>query len=120
MSGSIPLDPQHIWVGNDGGLYESFDGGETYHYFDNIPITQFYRVGTDESVPFYRIGGGTQDNGTVMGLSQTRDQGQIMNSHWGSIGGGDGFEVEFDRFDPTYVYSESQNGAVRWAQPPHG
>jgi photosystem II stability/assembly factor-like uncharacterized protein len=110
-----PLDPQHLWVGNDGGLYESFDGGETYRYFNNLPLTQFYRVGTDDMTPFYRIGGGTQDNGTIVGVAQTRDEGEILNQHWGSIGGGDGFEVEFDPFDPAYVYSESQNGAVRRA-----
>jgi photosystem II stability/assembly factor-like uncharacterized protein len=112
--GFDPLDPDHLWVGNDGGLYESFDLGETWRYHDNLPLMQFYRVGTDDLEPFYRIGGGTQDNGTVLGTGQTRDQGQVMNHHWGSIGGGDGFEVEFDPFDISHVYSESQNGAVRW------
>jgi photosystem II stability/assembly factor-like uncharacterized protein len=113
--GFDPIDPNHIWVGNDGGLYESFDWGETWRYHDNLPLMQFYRVGTDDLEPFYRIGGGTQDNGTVLGFGQTRDQGGVMNHHWGSIGGGDGFDVEFDPFDISYVYSESQNGAVRWA-----
>ncbi|MFW5947131.1 MAG: WD40/YVTN/BNR-like repeat-containing protein, partial [Gemmatimonadota bacterium] len=108
-----PDDPDHLWIGNDGGLYETFDYGETWHYFDNLPLMQFYRVGVDDTQPFYRIGGGTQDNGTVIGYQQTRNRAGVLNAHFGSVTGGDGFDVVFDPFDPDVVYTESQNGAVR-------
>src|SRR5439155_17385618 len=42
-----PTDPQHFLVGNDGGLYESYDGGQSWNHFVNLEVTQFYHVATD-------------------------------------------------------------------------
>ena len=47
-----PKDKTHIMVGDDGGAHpESWDEGRTWRrHFDNLPVTQFYRVAADERV----------------------------------------------------------------------
>ncbi|NNF29665.1 MAG: glycosyl hydrolase, partial [Gemmatimonadetes bacterium] len=107
-----PDDTDHLIIGSDGGLYESWDRGETYRWFENLPLAQFYRVEVDSVAPFYRIFGGTQDNSSVGGPSQTRTRRGGRNADWFLTQGGDGFYSRIDPENPNIVYAESQNGGL--------
>lgn len=107
-----PDDKNHLIEGNDGGLYETYDSGRTWRHFDNMPTIQYYRVGVDNSVPFYNVYGGAQDNGTSGAPSRTTISAGIRTADAVRIGGADGMQVRADPSDPTTVYTSSQGGSL--------
>ncbi len=105
-----PKATSNIRIGGDGGVYESYDGGNTWTFFGNLPVTQFYRVNVDNSWPFYRVYGGTQDNNTLGGPSQNLSVAGVSNDEWFYTLGGDGFWVAIDPENPDIVFCEYQYG----------
>lgn len=106
-----PNDNNHMIIGQDGGVGQTRDRGQTWEHLNGMAIGQFYAVAVDMRKPYY-VYGGLQDNGSWGGPTQTT-RGGVAFWDWFGVGGGDGFHVQVDPNDWTTVYSESQGGAVQ-------
>ena len=105
-----PTDPNYIMMGTDGGVYESFDLGETWRYMENLPVTQYYKLALDDAEPFYNIYGGTQDNNTQGGPSRTDNVHGIRTADWQVVLGGDGHQPATEPGNPDILYAQWQRG----------
>jgi photosystem II stability/assembly factor-like uncharacterized protein len=101
-----PNDSKHILLGNDGGLYQSYDEGAEWLHINNLPVGQFYSVNVDMETP-YNVYGGLQDNGVLRGSSKSVPN---QSKHWESIFGGDGMYVAPDPRNSKLVYTGFQFG----------
>jgi len=110
-----PADPDHLLLGNDGGLYVSRDRGASWLHVNTLPIGEFYAVSLDMADP-YRVFGGTQDDAAVYGTAAPFDQ--SVDGDWRHVyldrwAGGDSYFTLVDPIDPDLVYFEHQFGALR-------
>ena len=110
-----PKNPKHIALGNDGGLFVSYDKGESWMHYNNIPAGEFYDITISNEEP-YLIYGGTQDDATVYGPA--KEWNNKYSDKWKYLwidawDGGDGCVTEVDPIDPSIVYFSMQNGAIR-------
>ena len=103
-------DPDYIMVGTDAGIYESFDLAKNWHYFLNLPLTQFYKVAVNNAEPFYHIFGGTQDNGSAGGPSATDEGAGITNRDWYKTLFADGHQSATDPVYNNIIYATTQEG----------
>lgn len=106
-----PENSNHMILGNDGGLYITYDGGKSWDFYDNLPLAQCYAVGADMDDP-YNVYTGLQDNGSWKGPSNSIGS-QITLDDWESVGGGDGFYNQVDPGDSRWLYNESQFGNIQ-------
>lgn len=108
-----PMNPNHVVLGNDGGLYQSFDKCATWVHFNNLPTGEFYDVAVSQDSP-YRIYAGAQDNATVFG--QPLELGPEHIENWKYLwidpwNGGDGCVTQVDPHDSNTVYFSAQEGS---------
>jgi photosystem II stability/assembly factor-like uncharacterized protein len=109
-----PRNPRHLALGNDGGLYVSYDSGESWLHYNNLPAGEFYDISVDNQDP-YMVYGGTQDDSSVFGPS--REWKPIYPDGWNYVwvdawAGGDGCVTIADPVDANTVYTSSQNGGI--------
>ncbi|MDN5349627.1 MAG: hypothetical protein PWQ54_1023 [Bacteroidales bacterium] len=93
-----------LFVGNDGGVYWTEDGGLNWEEITNgLVISQAYKLGVSQTNPDYVING-YQDNGSSTFVGGTEN--------WVNVGGGDGMECAFDPTDDRYSYSTIYYGSI--------
>ncbi len=93
-----------LWIGNDGGVWQSIDDGQTWINANNkLTVTQNYNIAVHPTQPS-RVMGGTQDNGTV-----ARDFG---SDQWPQLISGDGGFLAYDFANPGRRYTTFVNLAV--------
>ncbi len=107
-----PEAPEHIILGNDGGIDISYDKGRTWYNVENIVGAQFYAIAVDDAKPFYNVMGGLQDNQTWAGPNRTRNSFGPSNADWYRQHGGDGFYNVPDNTDRDILYAEMQSGGI--------
>ena len=105
-----PTDPDFVLIGSDGGIYMSHDRMTTFRFIANLPLTQFYKVAPDDSLPFYNVYAGAQDNSTQSGPSRTNRLEGIKNKDWFLTLGGDGHQPAVEPGNPDIMYSQWQQG----------
>lgn len=101
-----PNDKSHILLGNDGGLYESYDEGANWRHINNMSVGQFYTINVDMETP-YNVYGGLQDNGVLKGSSKSVPN---ETKHWEQLFGGDGMFVSVDPKNSKLLYTGYQFG----------
>jgi photosystem II stability/assembly factor-like uncharacterized protein len=125
---NIPVphgDNHHLWINpydnsnlinsNDGGANISFNGGKSWSTQQNQSTAQFYRVITDNLVP-YNVYGGQQDNSAIAIASRTNDGG-IDWKDWYSVAGGESAFIAFDPDNPETVYGGTYQGNIsKWTK----
>ncbi|MGD8320575.1 MAG: hypothetical protein PVJ02_08975 [Gemmatimonadota bacterium] len=106
-----PADSNHLISGSDGGFQVSFDAGENFDVINNVTLSQFYEIFTDDRDPYW-ICGGLQDNGHWCGPSNSLNRPGILKDDWINLSGGDGFYAVPVPGMPWLVYTASQGGNI--------
>jgi photosystem II stability/assembly factor-like uncharacterized protein len=107
-----PNNPDYLVNNNDGGAYVSYDGGENWRFFVDVPVVTFFNVNHDMGDPF-RVYGSVQDHGSysaAVDLSNGRHD--IPMVEWDRAPGGEGSHHAIDPLDPDIVYSAGFYGSL--------
>lgn len=100
---------------NDGGANVSNNWGKSWSTQQNQATSQFYRVITDNLMP-YNVYGGQQDNSAIAIASRTNGFG-ITWKDWYSVAGCESAYLAFDPNNPAVVYGGCYQGIIeRWVK----
>ncbi|WP_036386330.1 glycosyl hydrolase [Muricauda sp. MAR_2010_75] len=110
-----PENNQVMINSNDGGSNISNNGGKSWSTQQNQATSQFYRVITDNLVP-YNVYGGQQDNSAIGIASRTNDDG-IDWKDWYDVAGCESAYLAFDPDNPEVVYGGCYQGIIeKWVR----
>ena len=104
MHDIVFLSSGRRYTANDGGVYYQDAGNNGWTKCNNLPLTQFYRVGYNPHQPNMYFGG-AQDNGTVKGNA-------LNLNGWQTEYGSDGFRIAFNADSANVFWAETQNGGI--------
>ncbi|WP_411029626.1 VPS10 domain-containing protein [Spongiimicrobium sp. 3-5] len=118
-------DNHHLWINptdntkminsNDGGANVSNNKGKSWSTQRNQPTSQFYRVITDNLVP-YNVYGGQQDNSAIAIASRTNGEG-VGWKDWYSVAGCESAYLAFDPDNPEVVFGGCYQGIIeKWVR----
>ena len=100
-----PSNPTIMYIGTDGGIYKSTDGGDSFvdcNY--GFVTTQFYNGFANTPLDTITALGGLQDNGVVK---------YDGDPYWLSVDGGDGGWCAIDPTNSNVMYDEYVNLALK-------
>jgi PKD repeat protein len=92
----------NFWMGTDGGLFRSVDGGRTFQWKNDGVVARMFSSLAQHPTDPYRLYAGTQDNGT-MRLSGN------STSAWKKIFYGDGYDCAVNQQSPNVVWATNFN-----------
>lgn len=96
-----PDDHNHVYDACDGGIFQSFDGGNNWQEITTgLQTMQFYDADVSQTNPNIAAGG-AQDNGTNV---------YTGTGAWDRALGGDGFHANIDYARPDTMYMEVYYG----------
>lgn len=114
----VTASPTRVWVGNDGGLVRSDDGGEKWTNLNEGVATCLFLgidIGRGNALNNLWTYGGCQDNGTI----EHRDD--SVGMEWHLTFNGDGGKVAVDPKEPKKAYGSSNgqllfttDGGLNW------
>jgi photosystem II stability/assembly factor-like uncharacterized protein len=100
-----PSNSNVIYIGNDGGISLSSDGGASFFSLNSsLTLTQFVSISAHPTDPAISYGG-TQDNGTQRRVGGT--------SRWAEFSSGDGGRSIVNAANPSTVFTTYVYGTVR-------
>ncbi|HXP86429.1 MAG TPA: hypothetical protein VN841_17000 [Bryobacteraceae bacterium] len=97
-----PIAPGVLFEGNDGGLYRSNDGGQSWAFnAEGLSVTEFLALDYGGALPRFLVGG-SQDNAT--------SSSDLSTPVWYALddGNGDTAIAVVDPLDPTVQYTMGQ------------
>ena len=107
------IDPRNtnvIYNANDGGFYQTADGGKSWKYAAAAGGTQFYNVEIDTSSPPW-VYGSIQDYGSRRGrIDLSKGPGNIPAVPFDGAPGGEGTHHAIDPTNPNIIYAHQFYG----------
>lgn len=98
-----PSNPDIVWLGSDGGIFRSIDGGVTFTTRNrDIASMQYFGLGLHPQYAGVMLGG-TQDNGVHRTLT---------SPVWQLVEGGDGGFCAIDPNVPTRMFHGHEGGGI--------